>query len=345
MEPRWDSQYFCLRSTTFKCSLIGDHYFFGKDATSAEEHWGIGSLSKTFVATLIILFVEQGLISMDQTVPELLPDLDTSEAYGEVTLYQLLSMTSGVPDFLNDPDGLLGTTFENPDQQFATQDIVDGAVASAPVEPPGTAGYSSTNYVILQDIAQRVGGKAANELYIEHLYRPLGMSLNATVLPPRNSNAPVPKPRSVAINTAQCDAEFNYFGYNTTENGVAIGDDITDTLSPLVDLAGGAGSMWSNLNDMLQWAKAGTGNSLLTPASVDQRLDWRYVSQRQYGLGIHACWAYDDEGYLGPTGYWGHAGKSRKEYFYTHEGSFLHFGLSCADEKHLYLHCRRSVWI
>ena len=179
-------------------------------------------------------------------------------------------------------------------------------MAAAPVQPPGTPGYSSTNYVVLQAIAEKFGGKPANELYIEHLYGPLGMSLNGTVLPPRNGNEPVPPPRSRAINTPQCDAEFNAYGFNTSENGVAIGDDITDTLSPLVDLAGAAGSMWSILEDMLLWSKSGTGNSLLSADSVADRLDYRFVSGREYGMGIHNCPTSD----VYETGYWGHAGTS-----------------------------------
>ena len=227
-------------------SLIGDHFFLGKDAKSIDDHWGIGSLSKTFIATLILQYVDEGLLDLEATVPDLLPPdiLNTSQAYGDVTLYQLLSMTSGVPDFFNDPNGLLADVFSDPNVEFTVQDIADAAVATGPVQPPGTGGYSSTNYVVLQEIAERIGGKSANELYKERIYGPLGMSLTDTVLPPRNGNAIVPEPRSEATLTNACNDGFTAYGFNATEEGHAVGDPITAIASASIDMAGAAGSMW-----------------------------------------------------------------------------------------------------
>ena len=279
-----------------------------------DDHWGIGSLSKTFIATLILQYVDDGLLDLDATVPELLPPdiLNTYQAYGDVTLYQLLSMTSGVPDFFNDPNGLLADVFSDPEQAFTTQDIVDAAVATGPPEPPGTDGYSSTNYIVLQAIAEHVGGKPANELYKERIYGPLGMSLTNTVLPPLNGNAVVPEPRSEAIMTNQCNKEFVRYGFNSTEEGIFIGDTITEVASASIDVAGAAGSMWSNLNDMLIWAKSGTGNPLLSEETAAKRLDWRFIEggARQYGMGIHSIYQGSSIFDLTFSEYWGHSGEA-----------------------------------
>lgn len=297
-------------------SLIGDHFFLGKDAGSIIDHWGIGSLSKTFIATLILQYVDEGLLDLDAAVPDLLPPeaLNTSGAYSDVTLYQLLSMTSGVPDFFNDPNGLLADVFSDPELEFTLQDIVDAAIATGPVQPPGTGGYSSTNYVVLQEIAERVGGSSANELFKERIYGPLGMTLTETVLPPRNGNAIVPEPRSEATLTSACSREFAAYGFNATEEGYSISDPITKIASASVDVAGAAGSMWTTLNDMLIWTKSGTGNSLLSDEIAAKRLEWSDIGGfRHYGMGIHSLWmepAADD-----PTGnifssYWGHSGEA-----------------------------------
>ena len=296
--------------------LIGDHFFLGKDAGSIDDHWGIGSLSKTFIATLILQYVDEGLLDLEAKVPEMLPPdvLNTSQAYGDVTLYQLLSMTSGVPDFFNDPKGLLADVFSDPELEFTLQDIVDAAIATGPVQPPGTGGYSSTNYVVLQEIAERVGGKSANELYRERIYGPLGMSLTDTVLPPRNGNAIIPEPRSEATLTNACNDGFVAYGFNATEEGYSIGDPITEIASASIDMAGAAGSMWTSLNDMLIWTKSGTGSSLLSDEMAAMRLEWSDIGGfRHYGMGTHTIWmmpAADD-----PTGnifssYWGHSGEA-----------------------------------
>lgn len=256
------------------------------------------------------------MLDLDATVPELLPPdiLNTSQAYGDVTLYQLLSMTSGVPDFFNDPNGLLADVFSDPEQAFTTQDIVDAAVATGSPEPPGTSGYSSTNYVVLQAIAEQLGGKPTNELYKERIYGPLGMSLTDTVLPPDNGNAIVPEPRSEAIMTTQCNKEFVHYGFNTTEEEIFIGDGITEVASASIDVAGAAGSMWSTLTDMLIWAKSGAGNSLLSDETSAKRLEWSELDggMRQYGMGVHSMYQ------LPPpedpldifSNYWGHSGEA-----------------------------------
>ena len=318
--------------------LIGDHYFIGRDDSDQQlqDHWGIGSLSKTFMATLIIKFVEEGLLTYEQTVPELLPELDTSQAYGEVTIRQLLTMTSGVPDFFNDPQGLLAQDFNDPNRDFTVQDVVDGAVAAGDVDEPGTPGYSSTNYVVLQAIAEKIGGgKTAQELYEEYIYTPLGITSDNTVLPPRNGNTPIPLPRSEAILTQTCANEFEQSGWKYTEQGAEIGDEITDTLVPLIDLAGASGSMWSTLEDMLLWTKSGTGNSLLTKESQTTRLtETNLVDLQQYGMGIHNCYGNIGDGI---TGYWGHAGEAfGYETLSCHhpedDGSFFVSTTSCGIE-------------
>mmetsp|Transcript_4263 Transcript_4263/g.12029 ORF Transcript_4263/g.12029 Transcript_4263/m.12029 type:complete len:380 (-) Transcript_4263:147-1286(-) len=269
------------------------------------------------MATLILQYVDEGLLDLDATVPELLPPdvLNTSQAYGDVTLSQLLSMTSGVPDFFNDPNGILSDVFSDPELEFTTQDIVDAAVATAPVQPPGTGGYSSTNYILLQEIAESVGGKPANELYKERIYGPLGMSLTNTVLPPRNSNAIVPEPRSEATLTNPCNGEFAAFGYNTVEEGYSIGAPITEIASASIDVAGAAGSMWATLNDMLIWTKSGTGNVLLSEETAAKRLEWTDIGGtiRHYGMGTHAIWMVPSAG-ADPNNiwsdYWGHSGEA-----------------------------------
>lgn len=94
----------------------GDQIMLEKSYGQADLEWHmpngpdtkyrIGSLSKPFVATLIMKLVEEDLLSLDDTIGQHLPDLYADTAVADVTIEELLSHTSGMMDFtgdLNDP--------------------------------------------------------------------------------------------------------------------------------------------------------------------------------------------------------------------------------------------------
>jgi len=135
---------------------------------TTEMRYSIGSISKQFTAAAVLLLAEDRKLSLDDKVGKWLPDLTRA---GEVTLRQLLSMTSGYQDFWPQdyvmPPMLLPAT---------PQQIMNGW-AKIPLDfDPGTKWqYSNTNYVIAAVIVERVSGMPLFEFLQRRVFTKLGM--------------------------------------------------------------------------------------------------------------------------------------------------------------------------
>jgi D-alanyl-D-alanine carboxypeptidase len=137
------------------------------DATSGMRY-SIGSISKQFTAAAVLLLAEDRKLSLDDKVSRWLPDLTRAN---EVTLRQVLSMTSGYQDFWPQdyvmPPMMLPTT---------ARQIMNGW-ARIPLDfEPGTKWqYSNTNYVIAGAIVERVSGSPLVEFLQKRVFSRLGM--------------------------------------------------------------------------------------------------------------------------------------------------------------------------
>ncbi|HEY6307050.1 MAG TPA: serine hydrolase domain-containing protein [Candidatus Angelobacter sp.] len=137
-------------------------------AAKPEMRYSIGSISKQFTATAILMLAEQGKLSLDDPVAKYIPDLTRAN---EVTIRQLLSHTSGYQDYW--PQDYV--------PPFMTQPITANKImdlwARKPLDfNPGTQWqYSNTNYVIAGVIVEKVSGKPLLDFLDERMFSPLGM--------------------------------------------------------------------------------------------------------------------------------------------------------------------------
>ncbi len=131
--------------------------------------YSIGSVSKQFTAALILLLAQDGKVKLDDPVGKYLPGLTRAN---EVTVRQVLSMTSGYQDFW--PEDYVMTSMMKPTNP---QQILD-VWGKKPLDfEPGTKWqYSNTNYVIAGRIAEIVGGKPLIEQLQERIFQPLKMT-------------------------------------------------------------------------------------------------------------------------------------------------------------------------
>ncbi|WP_254063725.1 serine hydrolase [Granulicella sp. S190] len=145
--------------------------------------YSIGSVSKQFTAAVILLLVQDGKVKLEDPVGKYLPELTRAN---EVTVRQVLSMTSGYQDFW--PEDYVMTSMMQP----ATPQHILEVWGKKPLDfEPGTKWqYSNTNYVIAGRIAEIVAGKPLIEQLQERIFRPLKMTgvLNsdASRLPPND---------------------------------------------------------------------------------------------------------------------------------------------------------------
>ncbi|MDR3754589.1 MAG: serine hydrolase [Terracidiphilus sp.] len=133
-----------------------------------EMRYSIGSISKQFTATAILLLQEQGKLSIDDPVGKYIPGLTRGN---EVTIRQILSHTSGYQDYW--PEDYVMTTMKGPE---TAQQIID-VWGKKPLDfEPGTQWqYSNTNFVIAGRIVEAVSGENYWDFLSEHIFRPLGM--------------------------------------------------------------------------------------------------------------------------------------------------------------------------
>jgi len=138
-------------------------------AAAPDMRYSIGSISKQFTAAAILLLAEEGKLSLDDHVGRWLPDLTRAN---EVTVRQLLSMTSGYQDYWPQDYVMPGMLKD------VTPEAILRGWARKPLDfDPGTKWqYSNTNYVIAGQIAEKAAGKPLLEFLRERVFAPLKMA-------------------------------------------------------------------------------------------------------------------------------------------------------------------------
>jgi D-alanyl-D-alanine carboxypeptidase len=133
----------------------------GYTTPSANERWSpntampIGSVTKTFTAVVVMQLVEEGNLSLDDTVDTWFPEQPNGD---EITVRMLLSHTSGLHEFHES----FGMDPEKWTREWMPEELIAVANQAGPVGVPGSgrAHYSNTNYIMLGRIIERVTGSS-----------------------------------------------------------------------------------------------------------------------------------------------------------------------------------------
>jgi D-alanyl-D-alanine carboxypeptidase len=213
---------------------------------SLEAHLPIGSVTKTFTATVILQLVQQGLLALSAPISRWVPQVQDAD---QITVRMLLNMTSGIYDEYQSGSQLLNELTAHPHRTITPEEVVRMAVAHGPVDPPGTPGYSSTNYVILGIIAQDITQKTIGTLITSQVLLPLHLDQTSY-----STSSELPSPSALDYIVSDGSA-------------VAV---------PLYDLSnlGAAGGMVSTVSDMAVWAQALGNGRLLSPSLEAKRLQF-----------------------------------------------------------------------
>jgi D-alanyl-D-alanine carboxypeptidase len=230
-------------------------------------NYRVGSVTKPFVATVVLQLVAEGRLSLSDTVDRWLPGI---LPYGDqVTIRQLLNHTSGVPDNSLEPLVRLYTFPHGRSRAWTPRELVALIADQPPDFPPGTAwSYSNTGYVLAGMIVEAATGRRLGQELARRIFRPLG--LRDTVFPINRPDIPGPNPR----------------GYSLP---------LQDEAGPLLDftvynpsLAWGAGNLISDLADLERFFRALLRGRLLPPrllAAMTTPVDTG-VPGYGYGLGL-----------------------------------------------------------
>ncbi len=138
---------------------------------SPESIFPIASLTQGFTAVAVLQLAERSKLRMNDKLTVYYPNFP----YPEVEIIDLLRQTSGIPDYL--------TSFYTPKNQPLThaykQNVIDWLLQTAPKArfPAREAqAMSSTNYVFLADIVEKVSGVSIGQYWTENIWKPLEMT-------------------------------------------------------------------------------------------------------------------------------------------------------------------------
>ncbi|MFJ9682684.1 serine hydrolase domain-containing protein [Streptomyces sp. NPDC101194] len=256
----------------------GDRQWFGTAGVadtrtgrkrSLQDRFRIGSISKTFVATVVLRLAAEGRLSLDDTVEQWLPGLVHGHHHdgARVNIRMLLNHTSGIFNYTDDQEAL------NRHETHTPESSVRIAVSHPPAFTPGSGwAYSNTNYVLAGLIIERATGRTLAEEITERISGPLG--LTGTYLP-HGSDPTIHGPHS-----------RHYTKLFRTDPGAPV-HDATELDSSMFWAAGG---MISTAGDLNRFFGALLGGRILPPrehhdmfTTVPTR-DW--ISHAAYGLGV-----------------------------------------------------------
>lgn len=248
----------------------------GKVAMRPHDQIRAGSITKTFLAAVTLQHVEKGTLSLDQTLPALLPESVTSRiaSADQITLRMLLNHTSGLPDWkTNEVELQVGA---NPGRIWTTDEAIDLAAAQPPTFPPGAGwSYSNTNYTLVGLVLDRVGGgKSWRAQVRERIIQPLGLA---------HTRLPEPGDTIMSGDYAR--------GYHQVGSGAPI--DLTG-VDPSMAGAAGGNSLVSTAQDLGRFIEALLAGELFkrpeTLATMTTMVEARSEADLpyRYGLGLES---------------------------------------------------------
>jgi D-alanyl-D-alanine carboxypeptidase len=154
----------------------GEAELEGRRAAPGDRFW-IGSITKAFVATVVMQLVAERRLSLDDRVSTLLPGRIRDGR--RIRLANLLNHTSGIPDYMR-LEPWRSAVGQNPRAVIPARRLVSSAGSLGLAFAPGSqASYSNTNYLVLGEILERVSGKTLGSLLRERIFEPLELSETA----------------------------------------------------------------------------------------------------------------------------------------------------------------------
>jgi D-alanyl-D-alanine carboxypeptidase len=158
----------------------------GKAPMRVTDRFRVGSVTKTFVSTVVLQLVGEGRLSLDDTVERWLPGLVPNGQ--RVTIRQLLSHTSGLYDYTQDPSVLKPYLRGHLRVVRAPRTLVARAMKHRPLFTPGAEwSYSNTGYILLGLILEAAGGDSLGAQLQQRIFTPLGLRRTTFDTSPRIS--------------------------------------------------------------------------------------------------------------------------------------------------------------
>jgi CubicO group peptidase (beta-lactamase class C family) len=202
-----------------------------------ETRFRLGSITKQFTAMAVLILQTRGALNVDDPACRYLSDCPL--AWQPITIHQLLTHTSGIPNYTGTP------AFAAQEPFPVTPEEIIAPLRSRPLRfAPGEGyQYSNANYVLLGMIIERVSGQTYEEFLRAAIFAPLGM-------------------RDTGLEHAR-----------EIIPGRAVGYENPTTEATYLDLSNlfAAGALYSTIDDLYRWDRALAADRLI-PAELRERM-------------------------------------------------------------------------
>jgi CubicO group peptidase (beta-lactamase class C family) len=212
----------------------------------------LGSLTKQFTATLVLLLQQDGKLKIEDPVSKYLPN--SPKAWEKITLANLLGHTSGIPSFTSMKEfGVWRMSPHTTEEELAL-------FRDKPLdfEPGSKFDYSNSNFEVLGAVIEKVSGKKYGDLLRERIFEPLGM-------------------KDSGLDSDELILPKRAQGYMPGPGGLVL------ARSESMTVPWAAGSIYSTTGDLLKWEHGLFGGKVL---SADSLKAMTTPGKGDYGLGV-----------------------------------------------------------
>ena len=274
LKPEWASFVEELKTTVRNKDIRGSilvatnsDVIFASGSRSREVNGGtvspatiyeIGSITKMHTAVCVFKLIDEGKLHLDDKVTAYFPEYEKA---GDMTVFDLLHMRSGIVDFANDAETFFGSEelAEALDEGKITDEILLNHLYQLDLTfaPGSRMEYCNTNYVLLAMILEKITEKAYKDIVSEMIFGPLGMTASSAT---------------------------------TFDDVTSVPENEAGYMKELV-AARGAGDIHSNALDLLKFDRAFfDGQSIVSPAAKAEILN--FVDD--YGCGWERSVRHED---------------------------------------------------
>ena len=223
-----------------------------------ENVFMLASITKQFTAVAILMFEEQGKLSLDDPITKFIPDYPTNGK--TITVHQLLNHTSGIKSYTG-----IGNLVKVARNDKTLDDLID-YFKNEPMDfDPGEAfRYNNSGYVLLGKIIEVLSGETYEDFIESKIFDRLGMKDSRY-----GSNSEIIHKRAMP--------------YEEGPNGYVNANYLSMTLPHA------AGSLMSTVDDLLKWQNALTNNTLIKASSLDKAINGSELNNGEhidYGYGL-----------------------------------------------------------
>jgi D-alanyl-D-alanine carboxypeptidase len=268
---------------TFGTATIGRD-----EPMTVDDHFRVGSNTKTMTSTVILQLVQEGKLKLDDPVSKYRKGVPNGD---KITIAQLSEMRSGLYSYTFDR-GFNETLDRDPGKAWTPDELLAIAFAHPVNFAPGAKfDYCNTNIILLGLIIEQLTGMPAAQAFQQRIFTPLGLTHTSL---PANTDASIPDPHPHGYSFGTNVSSIDTYALPPAQQAAALAGTLrpNDETNANPSWAWTAGGAISTVGDLALYVKALVGGGLLDEQTQKLRLDSiqptdpAHPDAAGYGLGI-----------------------------------------------------------